>query len=970
MSEEARVVIKSIRSLVISGKDDSSVQSIMRDYVELNGQQLPYQKFGFANLEDMLRASGEFVVLRSNGGTRIYVKSNIDSAHLYGLTKSQNSNKRTRAATKRCIPMRQPAPQLRSAVVRAGGATTTAYSRIYQQQNMGCNRSSPGTLQKVSFRNTANNNNGCAPLTKSELHRALPKTSQGRGGSSPAKRGSPEANNNSHETKNYNLRSGHSQQLPANDLRHLLNERNSGLSRSSVDMRQTATKPPAPSSTASKQQSSNGQAKVAVNRSTNSYLIAGSGRVIPPSVAALPLMPIKAPQTADSTGPAVHAVGARKTTTKSVMSRLVQDAPADVYQRAQSLTTQRKLQDRRTQVAELVPSATDRGADKPFSFASSQDGTEAGVEFSWNDRNATPVELLVKYSAYKGYDRPEYRYFRSKNGNIQCKVTVNRSLYSTYPAEFTNEFEGQFAAALNAIEAIRADESRHTYEVCLESDLEVANRIYEILANRPNGTFSKRIPEAFEQTHQLLLPDHWFSIIDRYSNQLFVLEDGVGDTIVFACEQPSISDAASNTSEAQLMAVNELQLPWDKEYWDLYITNPASTVEVWARLVGAEYSDKMDALITDIEMSMMSDQQKADESMAAVGEYYLVSVTDCWYRVRVDEINYENKQCQCFFIDIGEKEQMALDQLYQCDPKFLELPGQAKRFTLEGLEDFCDNPKAKLHLDALISGRVFIGEILTKREEYEEAEQASGIGSGQLKLALYDTSSDHDVLLNPIVLKHICDDTPEPALNRKNVNAVTISYIDDQGDVYCQMVGTMDYIQKLITNLTQSNALDGNRGLYETKAGDKQQLYLVQDETDGKWYRAELEAEESGPSCRMLYVDVGCRRRTNVSNIYRLEMLSLALSRYPPQAIRMRMFGLDLSEPQVLARLRALLKPAMRAIAKVCAMAKVSPIASASLPMVRVFVHVSQAGSEPGQNILVCVNDAIGFEKELELSSE
>ncbi|XP_052870503.1 tudor domain-containing protein 7B-like [Anopheles cruzii] len=590
-------------------------------------------------------------------------------------------------------------------------------------------------------------------------------------------------------------------------------------------------------------------------------------------------------------------------------------------------------------------------------------------EFSWNDLNATPVEQLMKYSAHKGYDCPEYRYFRLKNGMIQCKVNVNGSLYSTYPAEFANEFEGQFAAALKAIEAIRADESRHRHEVCLESDLEVANRIYELLANYPNGLFSKRVPEAFLQTHRSLLPDHWFSIIDRYRDQLFVLEDGPGDTMVFACEQPSMSDAASNTSEARQMAVNELQLPWDQQYWDLYITNPVSTVEVWARLVGVDYSDKMDTLITDIEMAMMSAQPKADESEAAVGEYLLASVTDCWYRVRVDEINYDTNECQCFFIDIGDKEQIPLDQLYQCDPKYLELPGQAKRFTLEGLEDFSENPKAKLHLDALISGRVFIGEILTKREEYEEVEQASGIGSGQLKLALYDTSSDHDVLLNPVILKHICDDTPEPALNRKDVNAVTISYIDDQGDVYGQLVGTMEYLQKLITNLTQSNALDGKyRGLYKTKAGDQQhQLYLVQDETDGKWYRAELEAEEAGPSCRMRYVDVGCRRCTNVSNIYRLEMLSLALSRYPPQAIRMRMFGLDLTEPQVLPRLRALLKPAMRAVAKVCAMAKLSPGASASLPLVRVFVYVSQAGSE---NIPVCVNDAIAFEKELELCSE
>lgn len=174
-------------------------------------------------------------------------------------------------------------------------------------------------------------------------------------------------------------------------------------------------------------------------------------------------------------------------------------------------------------------------------------------------------------------------------------------------------------------------------------------------------------------------------------------------------------------------------------------------------------------------------------------------------------------------------------------------------------------------------------------------------------------------------------------------------------------------IQKLITNLTKSNVLEGKyRGLYESKvSATQQQLYLVQDEIDGKWYRAELDGEESGPYCRMLYVDVGCRRRTNVSNIYRLELLSLALSRYPPQALRMRMFNLpECSEQSVVARLRALLKPAMRAMAKVCAMAP------GSVPLVKIFVYVSDGSGDTGNNILVCVNDSIRDEKEFELDSE
>uniref|UniRef100_A0A182RLS6 Tudor domain-containing protein 7 n=1 Tax=Anopheles funestus TaxID=62324 RepID=A0A182RLS6_ANOFN len=585
--------------------------------------------------------------------------------------------------------------------------------------------------------------------------------------------------------------------------------------------------------------------------------------------------------------------------------------------------------------------------------------------FSWDDPNATPVEILMKYSLHKGCARPEYGYYKLKSGRYQCLVTVNGSSYSTYPQDFVSQFEGQFAAALNAIEAIQRDESRLKYSKCLDPDRDIAHHIHELLMNCPHGMFSKNIPNAFEETHRSLLPDHWFAIIDQYANQLFVLEDGpTGDTIVFAREQLSGSDVASNTSEAREMAINQLTLPWDEQYWNLYVTNPVSTVEVWARLVGKDYSDKMDTLITDIEMSMMSGQANAKKDVtAAVGEYYLVSISDCWFRVRVVEINYETNQCQCFFLDIGDSEQIALDQLHRCEPQYLDLPAQAICFTLEGLEDFSENPTAQHILGQRINHRVLIGMILSKREEHERTERIDGIGSGSLKVVLYDTSSAEDEVVNPILLQQICKAMPVPELNRKSVNYVSITYVDDQGDVYCQKDGAMNYIQKLITNLTQSDALeDQHRGLYNSKATE-QQLYLVQDETDSKWYRAVLDAEESGPYCRMLYVDIGCRRRANVQNIYRLDSLSLGLRSYPPQAIRMRMFELPgCGEPQILARLRAFLKPAVPAMAKVFSMA------SAILPLVKLYVHVSDR--EAGNNILVCVNEAIKIEKELEMGSE
>ncbi|KFB51179.1 hypothetical protein ZHAS_00019439 [Anopheles sinensis] len=1092
MPPEARTAIKAVRALVSSLKETSTVLSVMRDYRAMEGEPLPFRKFGFNTVEDFLRASGEFVIKQAPGdATRIYIKPNSDSAHILQMVSAQKTSGSAgggRGGAKRFVALRQPtAPSLSG---RGFGGGATQYSRIYQHlpysgRNNGNSSVSP---KKISFK--LNPPATTTAASAKTTNRPILKAQQTNG--STAAGGGKETNNNNKTTKNLNgqqqpqqaklpstdlrhvlnERNGNGQQqqakLPSTDLRHVLNERNSILSRSSVEMRQPSKALPlsitisnnvarklpfsvSDKTPAAKQQQVKQKVVQQYHQNQQQQQQQQPARKI------LPLMTIdvKPPETL---GAATPSSSFSSTPAKSVNSRLMLAKAAmpsataqeqtpqtsnppsnNNFQRAQSLderapttpsnhvptavrnvpqqhmmTTpyspfgivplpaslpgKKSLQDRlkanqqldekdqarlplpqqQQEVQPQPPNPFERTVSIPDtniapSLSLSEQinafaPTTKPTTFSWNDPNATPVELLVKYSCYKGYDRPEYRYYRQKNGRIQCKVTLNGSSYTTYPADYGNQFEGQFAAALIAIEAIQRDESRQTYSVCLDSDPDIATTIYELLVPCRSGMFSKNIPDAFLAAHHELLPDHWFSIIDRYSNQLFQLEETSADTIVLARPQPSGSDVESNTSEARQMAMNQLPLPWNEQYWNLYITNPVSTVEVWARLVGPEYSDKMDALITDIEMSMLNCQPKAEELVAAVGEYYLVVITDCWYRVRVDEINYEANQCQCFFIDIGEREQLALDALYPCDPKYLQLPGQAKCFSLDGLEDFSEYPKGKHHLQDLLAGRVFIAQVLTKREDYEAAEQSDGPGTCTLKLMLYDTSTQNDVLLNPIILTRICDDTPTPELNLKVVNYVTISYVDDQGDVYCQKAGNMKYIQKLITNLTQSNALEGEyRGLYTSTADTTllhQRLYLVQDETDGKWYRAALDAKESGPYCRMLYVDVGCRRRANVSNIYRLEMISLALNRYPAQAIRMRMFELpDCSEPQVLARLRAFLRPAMPAMAKVFGME------TGILPLVKLYVHVADGGDE-GKKILVCVNEAIKIEQELEINSE
>lgn len=97
--------------------------------------------------------------------------------------------------------------------------------------------------------------------------------------------------------------------------------------------------------------------------------------------------------------------------------------------------------------------------------------------------------------------------------------------------------------------------------------------------------------------HKLTLPENWCGVITDFP-QLFSSDEGIGDKIVY-----KITDSEPDDSNVSMPAItrtiqqpnepekpDELILPWHDQHWNVFITNPVSTVEVWARLIGTEYS--------------------------------------------------------------------------------------------------------------------------------------------------------------------------------------------------------------------------------------------------------------------------------------------------------------------------------------------------------------------------------------------
>lgn len=381
-----------------------------------------------------------------------------------------------------------------------------------------------------------------------------------------------------------------------------------------------------------------------------------------------------------------------------------------------------------------------------------------------------------------------------------------------------------------------------------------------------------------------------------------------------------------------------------------------STVDIFERLLIAFVSlqGKMDSLLTDIELDLFTNRKVAET--LKIGTIYLVLIAECYHRVRIEKIDSPENQALCFYIDIGDQEWFPCNEIYECDNKFIEFPAQAICFSLFGLEDFAENPNAKQHVEECLAGKSLIAEILTKENEYTTQMKSTDLDA-KIQIILYDTSSEEDVQLNPMILEKICEKTVAPQLERSKFNPVYISYISDSGDIHCQLQNSrssLHYISKLIHQLTDGDLeLKQYRYVPKDVPNPTQNLYLIFDEAEKKWYRAAILPTGSRPERKLCKcVDYGMVLEVSHENIYRLDLLSAALSKYPAQAILIRLDKVSDYNENVVARLRGLLNPTAPVIAQI--------VSAGPIPYVIIFKRLEQ------MNVQCNINEHILMEQLLE----
>lgn len=519
----------------------------------------------------------------------------------------------------------------------------------------------------------------------------------------------------------------------------------------------------------------------------------------------------------------------------------------------------------------------------------------------WFLANGGSFEKLVKYCQQKNLDQPELKFLDNPltKGSFKCQVMVDGKVYSAYKDFFSSKLEAQEGSCKVAVQELRREEELALNPLDVSNDYDIMKKIWLMIRSSIGGVFIKHIHKLYIENYRLTLPENWREIAQQYEGNMFNFEtNAFNEPIMFATgdvdlNSTTVKNNNNNNDMKTSQKVAELNFPWSRNLWNIFVTSAYNTSDICGRLIGPEYSDALDKLLTEIEIQMLSHKERPVDILK--NHIYLTSISECYHRIRVIEM--DEKQAKCICIDNGDHEWIPFDDIFVCKPEFLTVAPQAFKLSLFGLEDFTNDPNAGQHqfFEPLVY-KSLVGEIMIDKANFEAKKFP-------IPMILYDTTTDEDINLNESLTNTLLKNTPAPVLSTKDNNQVIITHVGDDA-IFCQLVKSSTYIQQLINNIPK-NTLDKYRGLYMDKA-DKKKMYLVYDSKLKNWFRARLDRLCDGGAHLMHYVDHGFKNQVNTVDIYRLDKISMVLFFYPPQLLKFGLFNVTMSG-DVRKRLLALL---------------------------------------------------------------
>ena len=492
---------------------------------------------------------------------------------------------------------------------------------------------------------------------------------------------------------------------------------------------------------------------------------------------------------------------------------------------------------------------------------------------------------------------------RGKKGNehnVYGQVIIGSSKYSSYPEEAANDTDAQILAATLALEELT---KIHDTQIRPSSDRSLVKKRVIAIIDEHNGVFTHKIPTYYEALYRESLPSDWLSEVQQYSE--IINEIGVNKTMILrrrvpVAEKPTAAQPSPKADKVVFLypigdACNPgiLKLPEEK-VWSADVRLVVSTTEIWARLYGDEYSERLEALTTEMKEHYRKTKYSPIETIK-LGDYYAIRETDVFYRVQVLGRPADTHKVDVFFIDLGDVDTVSVSMLIPLEKDFCLLPGQAFKVSLAGLEEFANVESIVPIIDNILFGRTLNATEIS-RDVDADGPTASAV--------FYDTDAPEPININESILKmvaeELCTGYQSSNLNVEGQRAsVNIVHVAANGDIFVNIFHEgLEYRNDAMNHVTKKLIVTEEKkkmaALSSISSIDGQSVYLARIAATDHWHRVKfVDATDSGNRQHLRMLDVDCGRTiivdTTVDDILRLDCFSKTLAKFPGQAVRIRL---------------------------------------------------------------------------------
>ncbi|XP_076580913.1 tudor domain-containing protein 7B isoform X2 [Chaetodon auriga] len=427
----------------------------------------------------------------------------------------------------------------------------------------------------------------------------------------------------------------------------------------------------------------------------------------------------------------------------------------------------------------------------------------------------------------------------------------------------------------------------------LSPDLKL--KLEELLVKYSNGLWAHALPKLFQDTYKTKLPGHVLENLHLLSDICTIdypMPDNPKRAILYrrsssgggGGEDENCNRRNSSVSEEELRvrqelgrrlsnhAVPSLQIP-KEEYPSVLVVEAANTNAVILRYIGEGYSHAQESMEDEMrEFYGLEPSSRSPLSSPSSGQLVAVRAEEEEEILRAQVCEVMADKVKVHYVDHGFSEVISKTKVFELHEKFFQLPFQATKCKLAGLEPFCQEPAVLKKFETMASGRILLAEILER---------------GQTPLVvLYDTSQDDDVNINAACMKALQDKTLASPLqvNSAYMN-VTVSSVCSDGTIYCQLpsrgLAKLNEILESIETYFHSQVT--SEFLVSRPFCGKGCLARYK----GKWSRVEITNLHGSRVLDILFIDVGVQASVEVFELREIPPPFLRdLMAIPPQAVK------------------------------------------------------------------------------------